>query len=515
MQLFGERDRARTGDQHDLTALEPISVIDIGSNSVRLVVYDGAIRSPTPLFNEKVLCGLGRSIATTGKLGTESVARALAALARFRAVNRILRVKNVRAIATAAVRDATDGAEFIRRGEAACGTRIEILTGEQEARYAAEGIIMGFVEADGIAGDLGGGSLELIDIAGQELKSATTLPLGGLRLIDTTGDKIEKAQPIIEEALSKIPWVTAGKGRPFYAVGGSWRALAKVHMEQTNYPLRVMHGYSMTPREALAFCEQLRRTKRMTQMPGVGEIAKARREVLPYGALVLDCLLRRLEPSQVIFSVFGIREGLLFAQLNAHERAKDPLLCFAEDYARMRSRSADHALELCKWTDALFTDPALVETADERRLRYAACLMSDIGWRAHPDYRGEQSLNVVAHASLGGIDHTGRIFLALAVYYRHTGPSESGDKLSERLKAAVSKRIQKRAKIVGAAIRMAHMLSIGVAGVIDETALSYEPGKLILTLPGSYADLDGERLRRRLDQLAQLLERTNEVRISK
>jgi exopolyphosphatase / guanosine-5'-triphosphate,3'-diphosphate pyrophosphatase len=514
MQLFGDRDGARSsGDQRDLTGLEPIGVIDIGSNSVRLVVYDGAIRSPTPLFNEKVLCGLGRSVATTGRLGAESIARALAALTRFRAIVRVLRVKNLRAIATAAVRDAADGPDFIRRGEAACGIRIEILTGEQEARYAAEGIIMGFVDADGIAGDLGGGSLELIDITKQELKSATTLPLGGLRLIDTTGDKIERAQPLIDEALAKEPWVAKGRGRPFYAVGGTWRALAKVHMEQTNYPLRVMHGYTLPTREVIAFCESLRRIKKMASVPGIGELARARREVLPYGALVMERLLRLLEPSQVVFSVFGIREGLLFSKLTAHERAKDPLLCFAQGYARMRSRSVSHAQELCKWTDALFTDPELGESADERRLRHAACLMSDIGWRAHPDYRGEQSLNVVAHASLGGIDHAGRIFLALAVYYRHIGPGEDGDALSERLKAAVSKRVHRRARIVGAAIRAAHMLSIGVAGVIDEVPLSYEAGKLVLTLPKSYADLDGERLRRRMDQLAELLERTAEIRI--
>ena len=515
MQLFGGRDRAarQNDDEHSLETLEPIGVVDIGSNSVRLVVYDGAIRSPTPLFNEKVLCGLGRSIATTGKLGAESVARALAALRRFRAVSRVLGVKNVRAIATAAVRDASDGSDFIRRGEHALGIKIEILTGEQEARYAAEGIMMGFVAANGIAGDLGGGSLELIDIGDAGLTSATTLPLGGLRLIDTTGDKIERAQPVIDAAIDRVDWLKRGKGRPFYAVGGTWRALAKVHMEQTHYPLRVMHGYSLPIRDALAFCEQVRRAKKLTSVPGIEELARARREVLPYGALVLERLLRTLEPSQVIFSVFGIREGLLFAQLNAHERAKDPLICFAEDFARMRSRSLEHARELCRWTDPLFSDPSQPETHEERRLRYAACLMSDIGWRAHPDYRGDQSLNILAHASLGGIDHQGRIFLALSVYYRHVGPGEGGDELSERLKALVQKRAHKRARVVGAAIRTAHMLSVGVAGVIDETPLSLEPGRLVLTLPKAYAGLDGERLRRRLESLAQLMERTAEVKL--
>jgi exopolyphosphatase / guanosine-5'-triphosphate,3'-diphosphate pyrophosphatase len=515
MQFFGDCDGAAGSKRdHDGTPeLEPFGVVDIGSNSVRLVVYDGAVRSPTPLFNEKVLCGLGRSVATTGKLGTDSVERALAALSRFRVIMRVLRLKNVRAIATAAVREASDGPDFIARGQSALGVRIEILTGVEEARYAAEGIMMGFVAADGIAGDLGGGSLELIDIAGDQLKSATTLPLGGLRLLDTTADKIERAQPLIDEAIARVPWIAEGRGRPFYAVGGTWRAFAKVHMEHANYPLRVMHGYAMPTKDALAFCEHLRSAKKLGSVAGVGELARARREVLPYGALVLERLLHVLRPSEVVFSVFGIREGLLYTQLTPHERAKDPLLCFAEDFARMRSRSLDHARELCAWTDTIFADAALIETPEETRLRHAACLMSDIGWRAHPDYRGEQSLNVVAHASLGGIDHAGRIFLALAVYYRHAGPGENTDQVSIRLRALVQKRAQKRARIVGAAIRTAHMMSIGVAGVIDVAPLSLEPGKLVLTLPPSYAGLNGERLRRRLDQLAQLLERASEIRI--
>jgi exopolyphosphatase / guanosine-5'-triphosphate,3'-diphosphate pyrophosphatase len=513
MQLFGGLGRGGN-ETSDRACLEPLGVIDIGSNSVRLVVYDGAVRSPTPLFNEKVLCGLGRSVATTGKLGDESVGRALAALVRFRSIAKVLGVKNMRAIATAAVRDAADGPRFIAQGEAACGVKIEILTGAQEARYAAEGIIMGFVAANGTAGDLGGGSLELIDVSGDQLNTATTLPLGGLRLIDTTGDKLERALPLIDEAIGRVAWLAGGRGRPFYAVGGTWRALAKLHMEHIGYPLRVMHGYTIPAREAQAFCEFIRRTKKLSALPGIEEIARARREVVPYGALVLERLLRQLEPSEVIFSVFGIREGLLYALLPAHERAKDPLICFAEDYARARSRSIDHARELCRWTDPLFGEESLLETPDETRLRHAACLMSDIGWRAHPDYRGEQSLNVLAHATLGGIDHEGRIFLALSVYFRHVGLGESGGAdLSERLKAFVNRRVQKRARIVGAAIRTAHMLSIGVAGVIDETPLTLEPGKLVLTLPKSYAGLDGERLRRRLQQLAELMERACVIRV--
>jgi exopolyphosphatase/guanosine-5'-triphosphate,3'-diphosphate pyrophosphatase len=494
--------------------LEPIGVIDIGSNSVRLVVYEGAVRSPTPIFNEKVLCGLGRSVASTGALGGEAVERAVKALHRFKAVARVLGVKNLTAIATAAVREATNGPQFIARGEAAAGCKISILSGETEAKLAAQGIMMGFMDADGIAGDLGGGSLELIDLSGDTLRQATTLPLGGLRLIDTTGNKLDKAADVVDAAVSQVPWLTQGKGRTFYAVGGTWRALAKMHMEMVGYPLRVMQGYQLPMRTAMEFCEMVRRSKKPQALPGIADVNKARREVLPYGALVLERLLRQLQPRNVVFSVFGIREGYIYGLLPEFERKRDPLISFCEDYAALRSRSLAHAHELCRWTDSIFAAPDLEETADERRLRHAACLLSDTGWRAHPDYRGEQSLNTIAHAGLGGVDHDGRVFLALSIFYRHESDDGENDKLSDRLKALVSKRVQRRARIVGAAVRAAHMLSIGMAGVIDETPVGYENGALTLTIPQAYSGLDGERLQRRFEVLASLLGRRSVIKSS-
>lgn len=494
--------------------LEPIGVIDIGSNSVRLVVYDGAVRAATPIFNEKVLAGLGNSIASTGRLGDDSVARAIEALERFRAVAQVLKVKNLRVLATAAVRDAENGGDFIRLAERASGTRIEVLSGEKEAKLAAYGIRMGFLAPDGLAGDLGGGSLEVIDVARDVLKDADTLPLGGLRLIDQTEGKIERALPLVDASVAGIPWLIDGRARPFYAVGGTWRALARLHMEQTAYPLRVMHGYAISTREAIEFCQFVRRAKKIATLAGIEAVPRARRDVLPYGALVLERLLEAVAPSEVIFSVFGIREGLLFSLMTQHEQQKDPLLTYCAELARLRSRSLAHAYELCTWTDALFTGEGPKETEEERRLRHAACLVSDIGWRAHPDYRGVHSLDVIAHAGFAGIDHPGRIFLALAVYYRHSGSDDARpDALSTRLKQVVSKRTQKRARLIGLAVRTAHMLSIGMAGVIDETRLFYEGSKLVLTIPKSYAALDGERLRRRLQVLAEMVSREAEIRI--
>ena len=493
---------------------DPIAVIDIGSNSVRLVVYEGAVRASAPLFNEKVLCGLGRSVATSGRLGAEGIGRALATLRRFTAIAQMLGATSLRILATAAVREAKDGPSFIELAEQICGARIEVLSGEREAELAAKGVTMGFLNADGIAGDLGGGSLELIDISAESLQKAVTLPLGGLRLIDETGERIERALDLVDERIAGVDWAQRGKGRTFYAVGGTWRALAKMHMAQTHYPLRVMHGYAISTREAIEYCEMVRRTRKLTSLSGIDDISKPRREVLPYGALVLERLLKRISPKEVVFSVFGIREGLLVEMLPPAERAKDPLLSFCDTYAALRSRSPDHGHELARWTDVLFADPGPKESDEERRLREAACIISDIGWRAHPDYRGEQSLNVVAHAALSGIDHPGRVFLALSVYFRHAGAGEEdGEDLSSRLKEMVSRRSLKRAKILGAAVRTAHMISVGRSGIIPDVPLSYEPERLVMTIPARLAALDGERLRRRFEALAELLERKPLVRI--
>jgi exopolyphosphatase/guanosine-5'-triphosphate,3'-diphosphate pyrophosphatase len=496
-----------------------MGVVDIGSNSVRLVVYEGAVRSPTPIFNEKVLCGLGREIASTGRLDEDSIRRALEALTRFRAIARVLDTKHLRAVATAACRDAVNGADFIARGERALGTTIQVLSGQYEAELAANGILMGFCNPDGLAGDLGGGSLELIDMDGNRLTRSVTLPVGGLRLMDASGGRIERAADIVDRQIVAVPWLGKGQGRAFYAVGGTWRAIARLHMKETDYPLHVMHGYAMPAKEAIAFCEDIRKLKKLSTLKGIADIARPRREVLPFGALVLERLLKKLEPSELVFSVFGIREGLVYGLLSETERRKDPLLSFCIDYARLRSRSAEHALELCGWTDALFRPPGPTETDGERRLRHAACLLSDISWRAHPDYRGEQSLELIAQAALGGIDHPGRFCLALAIYFRHLGAGrdtdeEAADKLSERLRKLMPKRLYRRARITGAAIRAAHMLSIGRPGIIDETPLSYEKNKIVLSLPKAHAALDGERVRRRFAALAELVERELEVRVA-
>jgi exopolyphosphatase/guanosine-5'-triphosphate,3'-diphosphate pyrophosphatase len=492
------------------TDLSPVAVVDIGSNSVRLVVYEGASRAPSPLFNEKVLCGLGRTLATTGQLAADAIPRALRALRRFRSIIDQIGACRVEVIATAAVREAENGPGFVAQAERTLNAPIHVLTGKEEAELAALGVIAGIHDADGIVGDLGGGSLELIDVRDGAPARAATLPLGGLRLIDASGGSLKKAREIVDAELAKIDWLDKGRGRDFYAIGGTWRALARLHMVQTKYPLSVMHNYRIDAAEALKFAALLDQQSQ-SSLAGIRDISSARRETVPYGALVLERLLRLMKPKAVVISVFGIREGLLYSLLPEAERGKDALIAACEELARQRSRSLDSAYELCAWTDALFRAPGLQETPEQKRLRYAACLLSDIGWRAHPDYRGIQSLNLVAHGNFVGVDQPGRAFLALTVYFRAEGAVK--DELSSSLLGLVDKDMLKRARILGAAFRAAHMVSAAMPGVLTNAPIALEGDRLVWTLPEPYSNLEGERVERRFQVLAKLLERDGEIRV--
>ena len=502
-------------DQGRFHELEPIAIVDIGSNSVRLVVYEGAVRAPFPLYNEKILCGLGRTQTADGCLTDDSVQRALAALQRFKAIARTLRAKNIHAIATAAVRDAGNGADFIDRAEDAIGAEIQVLSGEREAELAANGITMGFVEPDGICGDLGGGSLELIDLAEGRLASADTLPLGGLRLAQKSGGRLPRAQSLIDKEIDRLSWLKSGRGRTLYAIGGTWRAMAKLHMEHVDAPLRVMHGYTVKRSDMAAFCKRLV-SGAASSNGALESVSRSRRETLPYGAMVLARLLDQVKPRDITFSIFGIREGLLYSYLSRHEQAKDPMLAFCEDFARLRARSLQHSKELCRWTDRLFAAAGIKESAQDRRLRHASCLLSDIEWRAQSDHRGEQSLYVLAHSPSTGLNHPERLFVALAVYFRHAGRGETrGDELSGRLRSCISRQQLERAQLIAAAVRAAHMISIGMPGIIEDVDISVSDGTLTLKLPMAYAEFDGERLQRRLRALGGRLGLDTQLLISR
>jgi exopolyphosphatase/guanosine-5'-triphosphate,3'-diphosphate pyrophosphatase len=482
----------------------PAAVIDIGSNSVRLMVYEGLTRSPTPIFNEKVLAGLGREVQTTGLLAKDAVEKALAAVQRFRALCDRLDVAPLWVIATAACRDARNGKAFVEEAQRICRTKIEVLSGKREAELSALGVVSGFHKPDGIAGDLGGGSLELTELHGHKIKRGVTLPLGGLALQDISSKSIKKAEKIVRASLKDVRLLQAGKGRTFYAIGGTWRALARLHMWQTGYPLHVTHGYVLPAKEAFDFSSLVHRVNPET-LSRIEVVTDARRPLLAYAALVLENVVRIARPKEVVISALGVREGLLYAMLDPKEREQDALIAAASELNVLRSRSPAHAEELTEWTDRFIASSGLDESADERRLRHAACLLADIGWRAHPDYRGEQSVNIIANAAFVSVDHPGRTFIALAVFFRHVGLVD--EELSPRLRELASTRVLDRARVLGAALRVAYLVSAAATGVLPKTPMLVEHGRLVLRFEEGLKALAGERVMARLRQLARLIGR--------
>jgi exopolyphosphatase/guanosine-5'-triphosphate,3'-diphosphate pyrophosphatase len=482
----------------------PIAVIDIGSNSVRLVVYEGLVRSPAPIFNEKVLAGLGRAVQSTGLLADDACEKAFDALRRFRALCDAIKVDRLWAIATAACRQASNGPAFIAEAEKICRTKIDVLSGKREAELSALGIVSGMYRPDGIVGDLGGGSLELTDVRGSRVMGGMTLPLGGLALQDVSDKSLKMAEKIVTEALSDVAALKAGRGRTFYAVGGTWRALTRLHMWQTGYPLHVMHGYVIPAKEALEFSRLVRRVDPET-LSKIEVVTDARRPLLAYAAIVLEHVVRIARPREIMVSALGVREGLLYSLLADKEKMRDPLFAATRDLNLLRSRSPRHGEELIGWTDRFMASSGLSETPEEKRLRHAACLLGDIGWRAHPDYRGEQSLNVIAHATFLGVDHPGRAFLALSVFFRHVGLFDG--ELSPQVRELATPRLIDRARVLGATMRVAFLVSAAMPGILPHAPLVVDRGKLKLTLRGKYAPFAGERVFNRLRQLARLIGR--------
>jgi exopolyphosphatase/guanosine-5'-triphosphate,3'-diphosphate pyrophosphatase len=480
---------------------KPVAIVDIGSNSVRLVAYESHSRAPTPTFNEKALCGLGRGVATTGLLPEDAVAKALAALQRFRVLCDTMHIEDVRAIATAAVRDAANGPAFLKLAKGALHCEIELLSGAEEARYSALGVASSVHAADGVVGDLGGGSLELIEVRKGEVGQGLTLPIGGLSLMDLSERSPKKAAKIVRDTLSSVKLLQKLPGRNFYAVGGTWRALARLHMRQRQYPMNVMHNYVIPARDALDFVRLVERVE-VEALLSIEAVTSARRPLLAYGAAVMEEIIRQTNPREVIISALGVREGMLFSQLPPDLQEQDPLIISAREFNELRSRAPDHGEELFAWTSQLIESSHLEEDDEDRRLRHAACLLSDISWRAHPDYRGPQAYDLVANAAFIGIDHPSRAFLALAMAYRHLA---NEDFVSPQSRSLVTARQLDRARILGTAMRVAFNISAAMPGILPRAPMICGRGQAVLTLPGDLSPLSSERLQTRMRQFARLI----------
>jgi exopolyphosphatase/guanosine-5'-triphosphate,3'-diphosphate pyrophosphatase len=492
-------------DPDPLAAAERIGVIDLGSNSLRLVVFERLGAAVFPLFNEKVMCGLGRGISSTGRLNPEGVALALVNLRRFVAFARAIAVDHLAVLATAAVRDARDGEAFAAEVERQCRVQVKIIDGAEEARLSAAGVLAGIPDADGIVADLGGGSVELVRVGPGTLSSGGTgqigegvsLPLGPLRLAEF-GDRGRGLSESIERVLAGVPVLRAAAGRKLYLVGGAARAIARLHMEHTQYPLHIIHRYTISRREAEGFLDIIGRQSRKS-LERITTVSRRRLDVVPLAALVLRKLITFAGPQSVVFSALGLREGYAYGLIPAEERIPDPLIAGYMVVGRRQSRFHLDGDLLQQWTLPLFGD--LAEEVQRRHL--AACWLSDLAWSEHPDYRARQAFIRSLTLPFAGTTHADRVFVATTLHARYGGSAE--DPVKEPTQRLLDEGATREARTLGLALRLAYTLCAGSIELLAELGLGRSDNTLTLDVPSESNLFVGETVQRRLDAVARSL----------
>jgi len=470
----------------------PVAIIDIGSNSVRLVVFSGATRIPSVIFNEKVMAGLGRDISETGAMSEAAQERALDALERFCLLTRQMHVVRVRVVATAAVREASNGKSFLKQVRT-LGFEPRILTGEEEGRLAGQGVISAIPDVDGIVGDLGGGSLELVEVAKRKVRHTASLPFGVLRLDDLAEEGDASFAKKVRKAVANAGFDHAAEGRPFYLVGGSWRALGRLEMAVSNHPLPITHQHAMDPRRPGELRDVLRKLAK-DDARSFPSVSLARMPTLPRANQLLEALVEAVKPAVLVVSRFGIREGLLYDELEPAAQKLDPLIEAAREAGAGLGRFEQHGELLDSWIAPVFDD-----SPRAARLRLAACLLSDIAWAAHPDFRAERGIDMALHGNWVAIDVPGRVMLAQALFCAFGG----GRELPYPAIAALCTPAElKRAATWGLAMRLGQRLSGGVDVGLLHSRLSRRGGALRLAISDEDAVLLGEIVERRLKTLA-------------
>jgi exopolyphosphatase/guanosine-5'-triphosphate,3'-diphosphate pyrophosphatase len=462
-------------------------------------VFEGESRNPVTIFNEKAVLRLGRGLQQTGRLNEDGVDQALMVMSRYHAVARAMGAHPFEVLATAAVRDAENGPEFVASLQARMpGVPIRILSGKEEAGYSAAGVLCGIPNAEGILLDIGGGSLEAVRLISGRAVQSETMRLGVIRLADRAAGDLTRARIIVEEDTARVPWLSEGAGQDLYLVGGAFRALARIHMAQTSYPLNMLHHYTIARDEARDLAGVVAGASRraLERLPG---LPRRRIDDLPFAALVLRRLLRVTGASRVVFSANGLREGWLMHIMPPEVRAAEPITAAAREMAALFSRDPRLAPALIDWTSPLTPN----ETSDQRLMREAACWFSDVASHDHPEYRAEQGFLRVLRQPGIAIDHHARAFLALTIATRYEAEPDAPFLAPARMLLDMSS--VQQAEVLGTALQLAYTLSGGTPDLLANTALSISDDKLILDLKADAGVFAGESVIRKLARLAAVL----------
>ncbi len=481
-----------------LTINGRIGIVDIGSNTVRLVVYDVPDRMPIPMFNEKADCRLVEGLAESGCLSPEGVEKALNSLRRFVRLADAMGVEALDLVATAAVRDANDGAEFVARVKAEFNIDIAVLSGSEEAELSALGLVSGVPDATGVLCDLGGGSLDLVHIKnGERIKYGTT-PLGHLRLREMSEGDTRKAGKIIDKHLSKMDWLKKAQGKNLYLTGGIMRAIARIFIEQTKYPLHVVDNYSIRSGTAYELSTILSNLS-TASLKKTSSLSPTRIKSVPFATEIIRHLIDTIHPENLVFSGFGMREGQMLKHLPDAMRGRDPLIEGAKTLAERTGRFSLKGKEVANWIMPLFPDAS---PEDTRRVM-AACLLSDIGWNEHPDYRAEHAFYRTLRIPFAGLSHPDRVFIAAAVYVRYNGNPRA--RVVRDVRGLLEPEQLSKVDGIGRAIRLAHTISGSAPGLLSQTSLERSGNEITLRLPGDSRAFQSDTVDRRFRGMCKSL----------
>ena len=478
-------------------AARRVGIVDIGSNSVRLVVYGSRPDSFRPLFNDKATCRLAADLNRTGRLSPEGCRLAEQAFQRFINIANLLEVDRFEAYATAAIRDASDGAEFARHLERVGGRKIDILSGADEALAGARGVLGAIPDAAGVVGDLGGGSLELVRVANMRAADSDSFPLGVLRLADI-GNRNDLARHVAA-SLDRTGWLQPSDlPGSLYCIGGSWRAWARLHLSHSHHPLEIVHQYAVPAGEARDFCAMLTRMS-ANSLAELTQVSSRRRPHLPAAAEIMLQLIDRIAPERVVFSSAGLREGLMLHRRRKKLRKRDPLLAVCTRIGRRGARQHMTPDSLMAWVSAL----GLGLSPAEERIAEAACRLVDIAGMEHPSYRAEHAFMRAFRIQAVAIEHAERAFLGLVLAARYDGRIDQG--WTKPARALTAEDARGRALSVGLALRLAMTLAPGIAGA----SLRREAGSLALFVLRDFMNPEVER---RLAGLAAALDLAPDLR---
>ena len=493
-------------DDPKTRAMARVGVVDVGSNSVRLVVFDGAARSPAYFYNEKIMCALGAGLSETGRLNPEGRRRALAAIGRFAALAEGMGIAPLTAVATAAVREATDGPDFRAEVERVTGVKLFVIDGEEEARLSAQGVLLGWPGSYGLVCDIGGASMELADLADGKVGRRVTSPLGPLKLREVKGGKTALLDHIKSHVARLHAEMNYETKMRLFLVGGSWRAIARIDMERRDYPLTVLHEYRMN-RQTVSATRAFIEGQDLTALRQRCGVSEDRMSLVPLAILVLDELVRVFKPKDIAVSSYGIREGMLYEQMPAELRARDPLIEACRFAEIKDARLPGFGKILFNFVSPLFPG------ADWQRLRIikAACLLHDVSWRAHPDYRAEVCFDNATRANLGGLKHGERVYMGMALLHRYSNRREGSR--YEELFALLDAKDTAEAEVLGRAMRLGAMLWLKADEAPGELRWQPQNKQLQLVLNAHARPLFGEVALARFNSLASALGAAGTVQI--